>query len=161
MQTGDRAALCPWASSLWGGQSAVMWTRVSASDGKRGRGGGHHSPTASRRAPGVPSVCGRIPAGEPPETAKASSQRVPGSNPASWHTGQIGGAMGAPLWVKKMPGRAAPLRSTLHLEWPHRDICHRLVSPKERSSACTGAAPTSQSPGQRLARCPGCGQAAA
>lgn len=78
MQTGDRAALCPWASSLWGGQSAVIFSR-----GKGRWWVVIILPTANWlvRALGLPSVC-ESPSSRTPGRAKVSSQR-PSSSPAS------------------------------------------------------------------------------
>lgn len=106
---------------------------------------------------------------------------VLGESQASIHVGQmgLGKTVGAPLWDQRLTGRAAaPLHSTLHCEPPHSQNCHQRFSPKrrvqpvplqrdpastdaERGPVCTSAAPLSQSPGQWLARCPGCGQTAA
>lgn len=159
MQTGDRAALCPWASSLWGGQSAVILSR-----GKGRWWVVIILPTANWlvRALGLPSVC-ESSSSRTPGRAKVSSQRDPAPTQPQ-PAGQIGHRKGD--GSSTLGGEVArqghpSLHCPLHHEWPHPYNCHQLVFPKERGSACTSAAPLSQFPSQLLARCPGCGQVAA
>lgn len=165
MSTRDRAVLCTWASSLWGGPSAATWAR--ASNGERGEGGGP-SPLPplvglASQGPWAPICMWESPSRRTPGIAKASSQRVPGSNPASAHPGQIGhrkSSGSSTEWRRRQAG--PPLCIALCIASGLVAITViNLFSPTGRGSACTSAAPLSQSPSQWLARCPGCGQAAA
>lgn len=166
MSTGDGAVLCTWASSLWGGPSAATWAGQGQQWGKRRRWGSITLPPLvglASQGPWAPICMWESPSRRTPGMAKASSQRVPGSNPASAHPGQIGhrkGSGSSTEWRRCQAG--PPLCIALCIASGLVAITViNLFSPTGRGSACTSAAPLSQSPSQWLARCPGCGQAAA
>lgn len=126
MQTRGRVALCPWAFSLWGGQSTAMWVRASNREGGEG-GRGQHSPTAggASRGPWAPSCVGENP-----------SRRTLGESQASIHTRQKGRRKGC--GSATLGGEDVCTANTLLARRIRNGFIVTIVmfSPNEESSLC-------------------------
>lgn len=151
----------------------MMWVR--GSNKKGGRRGGHHSPTASwtSQGPWAPICVWESPSRRTPGIAKASSGRIPDLEPhrtngpqgGLWelHSGYRGWQAGPPLCIVNGPMvktviNCSPQREGSSL-YHRRGIWPLPVQRWVQSVPVQLLCP--QSPGQWLARCPGCGQTAA
>lgn len=169
-QTGDRAALCPWAFSLWGGQSVVLWVKAGNEED-----GGHHSPAASgasqgpwapisvwespSRRNGIAKGSGRVPDLNP--------HRANGSQGGLWelHSGYRGWRAGQPLCIALCIVNS-PIVKTVNC-FPQREgssLYHcREIQPLPVHRGVQSGPVQMLCPNlpSGLARCPGCGQDAA